>query len=170
MHVSAPRPTYEKQDQEVRVTHDSTTPTLRINDMYTIEVEICLKRHVGARMRSEWTEVETRHPRRVAVGVRGASQEIGTWARWQWQHTSGYPMSEKKKKWLARVLRVQTLSQHRTIHGRERRKGRRGMKEDGWHRPTCIFVVRSITGSRRAPPQACVVVTVFESCTLTITN
>ena len=54
MHVSAPRPTYEKQDREARVMHDSTTPTLRINDMYSIEVEICLKRHVGARMRSEW--------------------------------------------------------------------------------------------------------------------
>ena len=26
------------------------------------------------------------------------------------------------------------------------------MKEDGWHEPTRIVVVRSITGSRRAPP------------------
>ena len=147
MHVSAPRPTYEKQDREAQVMHDSTTPTLRINDMYSIDVEICLKRHVGARMRSEWTEVEVRHPRRVAAGVRGANREIGTWARRQWRHKSGYPVSEKKKKWLARVLRAQTLSQHRTIYGRGRRKGRRGMKDDGWHRPTRIFVVRSITGS-----------------------
>jgi hypothetical protein len=37
----------------------------------------------------------------------------------------GNPVSEKKREVLARVLRVQTLSQHRTIHGRGRRKERR---------------------------------------------
>jgi hypothetical protein len=35
-------------------------------------------------------------------------------------------------------------------------------------RVTCIVVVRSITGSRRAPPPARVVVAVLESCMLTV--
>jgi hypothetical protein len=46
-------------------------------------------------------------------------------------------------------------------------KGRRGRKENGWHslaralRLTRIVVIRSITGSRRAPPLARVVVVVL---------
>ena len=47
MHESVPRPTYEKQNQELWATHDSKTPTVRINNNYSIKVEICLKRHIG---------------------------------------------------------------------------------------------------------------------------
>ena len=47
MHASVPRPTYENQNRQLRVMHDSKTPTIRINDNYSIKVEICLKRHVG---------------------------------------------------------------------------------------------------------------------------
>jgi hypothetical protein len=57
---------------------------------------------------------------------------IETWARPRWQYTSGYPVPEKKKEGLARVLRVQTLSEHGAIHGSERKKGRT-RKENGWH-------------------------------------
>ena len=45
-HAMTPRPTY--QNRELWVRHDSKTPALRIDDnIYSIEVEICLKRHVG---------------------------------------------------------------------------------------------------------------------------
>jgi hypothetical protein len=65
------------------------------------------------------------------AGVLGASQEIGTWARPRWQHTSGYQVPEKNKEGLVRVLRPQMQSQHETKHvgGREERKER----EKGWH-------------------------------------
>ncbi len=98
-------------------------------------------------MRSEWDRIESASSERCRARVRGgASWEIVTWVRQRWQHTSGYPVSEKEKEGLARVLRVQTLSQHETIHGSGRSKG---------------VVVRSTTGSRRAPPPARVAMAVF---------
>jgi hypothetical protein len=88
-HVSAPKPTNENQNRELFVTHDSKTPTLRINDIYSIEVGICLKRHSETRMRSELGRSGSASFKTCRAEVRGASRELGTWARPRWQHTSG---------------------------------------------------------------------------------
>ena len=97
MRASAPKPTNENQNREFRVTHDSKTPTLRINDVYTIEVEICLKRHSAARMRVNWVEVEARLPRRVAqeFEVQARRSELGRGS--DGSTPVGNPVSEKKK-------------------------------------------------------------------------
>ena len=66
---------------------------------------------------------------------------------------------------------MQTLSQQETKHESGMKKERRGRKREWGARHyvlTRIIVVRSITGSRRAPPPACVAVVVFEPCTLTM--
>lgn len=47
MHAMALKYPHENQNQELQVTHGSKTPTLRINDLYSIEVEISPKEHVG---------------------------------------------------------------------------------------------------------------------------
>ena len=76
-----------------------------------------------------------------------------------------------KKEGIARALQVQTLSQQETKHDSGMRKERGGRKREWGARHyvlTRIIVVRSITGSRRAPPPACVAVVVFEPCTLTM--
>ena len=78
----------------------------------------------------------------------------------------GILMSGKDKEGIESVLRVQTLSQHGTIHGSGRKK------EGEWVaqalRLTQIIAVRSITGSRRTQPLARMGVAVFESCMMTM--
>jgi len=78
---------------------------------------------------------------------------------------------EKKKEGIARVLQVQDAFAARD-QTRERKEEGKKRKDREWaarhYGLTRIVVVRSITGSRRAPPPARVVVVVFEPCMLTM--
>ena len=75
-----------------------------------------------------WIGVEVRLSKHVAqkVGCKQVDRNLGAP---RWQDTSWYPVSEKKEDGLAGVPQVQKLSQHKTIHGGGRRKGRRGRKK-----------------------------------------
>jgi hypothetical protein len=119
------------------------------------------------RMRSELDKSRSESSKTCRPGVRGASRDIRTWAWPRWQHTSGYPMSEKKKEGLAGILRVQTLSQQGTIRGGGRRMGRReGRRMTGT--VTTAYPHRSIHhGLPTAPTLGRVAVVGFESCMLT---
>ena len=74
------------------------------------------------KMKSELGRSGSASSKACCTGVQGASQEIRNWVALRWQHTNGYPVSEKNKEGIEIVLQVQTLSQHRTIHGGRRRK------------------------------------------------
>jgi len=91
MHATALRSSYESHNRELWVTHDSKTPTLRINDLqYTALKSRCVLRGTWAKMRSELDRSGTGCSKTCCTRVRGASWEIGTWARLRRQHTSVY--------------------------------------------------------------------------------
>ena len=72
--------THLKENRE-RVTHDSKTPTLWINDIYSIEVEIWSEgRGTWARMKSELDRCGSASSKTCRAGVWGARGEIATWA------------------------------------------------------------------------------------------
>ena len=106
-----------------------------------------------------WIEVEARLPRRVAqeFEVPAGRSELG-----RGRDGGGHSVSEKKKEGLARVLRVQTLSQHGTIHGSGRRMGGTGtMAYPHRRRPIHHGLpTRTITGTCGTA--------VFECCMLTM--
>jgi len=137
MRAMAPRPTYEYQNREPSVTHIQKTPILQINDVYSIEVKICLKRHVG-------------EDGSVATGVRGASREIGTWAwsGWRWASRGGEVeggFSESLPS--ADAFAAQDYTREWKQEGK---KGKEGEWVARALRLTRIVVAQSITGSRGA--------------------
>jgi len=112
-----------------------------------------------------WIEVEARLPRRVAqkFEVEAGGSELG---RARDVGTSGYPVSEKKKERVGENPPNADAFAARN-HTRERKEEGKKGKEGEWVaralRLTRIVVVRSITGSRHAPPPARVVVAVLKS-------
>jgi hypothetical protein len=139
MHATTPRSTYENQNRELRVMHDSKSPTLRINDIYA-------RRDTWARMRNELDRSGSASSKTCRAGVQGASRggsELGMTAN---ERTSGARKEETRVSEGPPSADAFAARDHTRERNEEERK-----KEGEWVawalRLTRIVIVRSITGS-----------------------